>query len=246
MLRDRLIRPSGCRPVFEDTDSCPDRSSERPRWISGCPALNPGAGRRRLGASVSLLGCQQVGQGLMGLQGPRTEAASAEAEAQPGFCRSVHPLGESLSLWKRLCSPLHSRPRCPPSVPSPCPGLGPAPTALLSPPPPQVYKDISACPSPKPYLCHRLPRPAHGLRFCPFEDVLGVGHEEGFASLLVPGKGPLPAGRGGGLFRARRGPHGCRCPLQEPGSPTLTPWSATPSRAGSSARSGRSKPCWRR
>ncbi|KAL8213649.1 UNVERIFIED_CONTAM: hypothetical protein K2H54_067917 [Gekko kuhli] len=53
----------------------------------------------------------------------------------------------------------------------------------------QVYKDIVVCPSPKPYLCHALPRPAHGLRFCPFEDVLGVGHEEGFASLLVPGAG---------------------------------------------------------
>uniref|UniRef100_A0ACB8EF35 Uncharacterized protein n=1 Tax=Sphaerodactylus townsendi TaxID=933632 RepID=A0ACB8EF35_9SAUR len=53
----------------------------------------------------------------------------------------------------------------------------------------QVYKDISICPPSKPYICHALPRPAHGLRFCPFEDVLGVGHEEGFASLLVPGAG---------------------------------------------------------
>ncbi|XP_077180589.1 WD repeat-containing protein 46 isoform X2 [Paroedura picta] len=53
----------------------------------------------------------------------------------------------------------------------------------------QVYKDILVCPSPKPYICHALPRPAHALRFCPFEDVLGVGHEEGFASLLVPGAG---------------------------------------------------------
>ncbi|XP_060093633.1 WD repeat-containing protein 46 [Heteronotia binoei] len=53
----------------------------------------------------------------------------------------------------------------------------------------QVHKDILVCPSPKPYLCHALPRPAHGLRFCPFEDVLGVGHGEGFASLLVPGAG---------------------------------------------------------
>ncbi|XP_054832539.1 WD repeat-containing protein 46 [Eublepharis macularius] len=53
----------------------------------------------------------------------------------------------------------------------------------------QVYKDISVCPSKKPYLCHALPRAAQGLRFCPFEDVLGVGHEEGFESLLVPGAG---------------------------------------------------------
>ncbi|XP_039221878.1 WD repeat-containing protein 46 [Crotalus tigris] len=53
----------------------------------------------------------------------------------------------------------------------------------------QVYKDISSRPSQKPYLCHGLPGPSHGLRFCPFEDVLGVGHEKGFASLLVPGAG---------------------------------------------------------
>ncbi|XP_032094576.1 WD repeat-containing protein 46 [Thamnophis elegans] len=53
----------------------------------------------------------------------------------------------------------------------------------------QVYKDVSVGPPQKPYLCHRLPSPSHGLRFCPFEDVLGVGHEQGFASLLVPGAG---------------------------------------------------------
>uniref|UniRef100_A0A8C5S903 WD repeat-containing protein 46 n=1 Tax=Laticauda laticaudata TaxID=8630 RepID=A0A8C5S903_LATLA len=53
----------------------------------------------------------------------------------------------------------------------------------------QVYKDVSVCPPQKPYLCHRLPGPSHGLRFCPFEDVLGVGHAQGFASLLVPGAG---------------------------------------------------------
>ncbi|XP_072843595.2 WD repeat-containing protein 46 [Pogona vitticeps] len=53
----------------------------------------------------------------------------------------------------------------------------------------QVYKDVLVGPPSKPYLCHSLPRPSHGLRFCPFEDVLGVGHEEGFVSLLVPGAG---------------------------------------------------------
>ncbi|XP_062829066.1 WD repeat-containing protein 46 isoform X2 [Anolis carolinensis] len=53
----------------------------------------------------------------------------------------------------------------------------------------QVYKDVLLAPPSKPYLCHALPRPAHGLRFCPFEDVLGVGHQDGFVSLLVPGAG---------------------------------------------------------
>ncbi|KYO32870.1 WD repeat-containing protein 46 [Alligator mississippiensis] len=53
----------------------------------------------------------------------------------------------------------------------------------------QVYHDVSQQLPRKPHLQHALPRPAHGLRFCPFEDVLGVGHGAGFTSLLVPGSG---------------------------------------------------------
>uniref|UniRef100_A0A8C3F8L7 WD repeat domain 46 n=1 Tax=Chrysemys picta bellii TaxID=8478 RepID=A0A8C3F8L7_CHRPI len=52
-----------------------------------------------------------------------------------------------------------------------------------------VYRDVPVQPPHKPYLSHTLPRAAHGLRFCPFEDVLGVGHGSGFTSLLVPGAG---------------------------------------------------------
>lgn len=98
-------------------------------------------------------------------------------------------LGRTALGQPSLHSPPSSRP----------PLQRPGQSALPHPAPPlplQVYKDTSVCPSTKPYLCHALPRPAHSLRFCPFEDVLGVGHEEGFASLLVPGtRGQGQAGR---------------------------------------------------
>ncbi|CAF1270753.1 unnamed protein product, partial [Rotaria sordida] len=41
------------------------------------------------------------------------------------------------------------------------------------------------------YLVHRCSNgsSASSLSFCPYEDVLGVGHERGFISLLAPGAG---------------------------------------------------------
>ena len=60
-----------------------------------------------------------------------------------------------------------------------------------------VYNDLYSTPfrstdppAPTPYL--NLPTPgltAHSARFCPFDDILAVGHSKGISSLLVPGSG---------------------------------------------------------
>lgn len=43
---------------------------------------------------------------------------------------------------------------------------------------------------PAPYMTHTFPSvPVHAVRFCPFDDVLGVGHARGFTSLVIPGAG---------------------------------------------------------
>lgn len=55
----------------------------------------------------------------------------------------------------------------------------------------QVYRDVWSTPVSKPYMAHRVRGTVWGLHFCPFEDVLGVGHGEGFTSMLVPGHSNL-------------------------------------------------------
>ncbi|KAM9751559.1 WD repeat-containing protein 46 [Menidia menidia] len=53
----------------------------------------------------------------------------------------------------------------------------------------QLYRDVWSAPVTKPYMAHRVRGSVWGLNFCPFEDVLGVGHGDGFTSMLVPGAG---------------------------------------------------------
>lgn len=53
----------------------------------------------------------------------------------------------------------------------------------------QVYRDVWTTPVTKPYMAHRVRGAVWGLHFCPFEDILGVGHGDGFTSMLVPGAG---------------------------------------------------------
>ncbi|XP_078267975.1 WD repeat-containing protein 46-like [Rhinoraja longicauda] len=55
-----------------------------------------------------------------------------------------------------------------------------------------VYKDVRSATVRSPYLTHAVRQAVHGLQFCPYEDVLGVGHGLGFTSMLVPDSAVVP------------------------------------------------------
>merc|ERR1719319_11 len=54
----------------------------------------------------------------------------------------------------------------------------------------KFWKDGLRVKQKEPYLEHTLERcRVEKIRFCPYEDILGVGHSNGFTSVLVPGSG---------------------------------------------------------
>uniref|UniRef100_A0A7S3DYL9 BING4 C-terminal domain-containing protein n=1 Tax=Chloropicon laureae TaxID=464258 RepID=A0A7S3DYL9_9CHLO len=58
----------------------------------------------------------------------------------------------------------------------------------------QVWKDALADKAKAPYMNHsqrggQSAAAIQNVRFCPYEDVLGIGHSGGFSSILIPGAG---------------------------------------------------------
>lgn len=53
----------------------------------------------------------------------------------------------------------------------------------------QVFKNCWIPDVTDPYIQHKCPGFVKNVQFCAFEDVLGIGHENGFTSVLVPGAG---------------------------------------------------------
>lgn len=55
----------------------------------------------------------------------------------------------------------------------------------------EIWRDALTTKQQKPYLKHRLVNGSQvqGLAFCPYEDVLAIGHSTGISSILVPGSG---------------------------------------------------------
>lgn len=55
---------------------------------------------------------------------------------------------------------------------------------------PTIHEPFTTKNSPPLYLTHPVPhRPVTSLRFCPFQDILTIGHSSGLSSILVPGSG---------------------------------------------------------
>merc|ERR1712013_592071 len=53
-----------------------------------------------------------------------------------------------------------------------------------------VFKDALTQKQSMPYMKHAIPGcDISGIAFCPYQDVLGVGHAKGFSSLIIPGAG---------------------------------------------------------
>ncbi|KAK9454284.1 WD40-repeat-containing domain protein [Dipodascopsis uninucleata] len=53
-----------------------------------------------------------------------------------------------------------------------------------------VWKDALRVKQKSPYMTHLSPASTiNDLKFCPFEDLLGTGHDNGFSSLIIPGAG---------------------------------------------------------
>jgi len=53
----------------------------------------------------------------------------------------------------------------------------------------QIWKDALKTKQKRPYMQHQASSEVRGMRFCPFEDVLGLGHAQGYSSLIIPGAG---------------------------------------------------------
>ncbi|XP_045785095.1 WD repeat-containing protein 46 isoform X2 [Maniola jurtina] len=53
----------------------------------------------------------------------------------------------------------------------------------------EIYSNCCTQTSESPYLRHRMAKSINNFKFCPYEDVLGIGTSKGFSSIIVPGSG---------------------------------------------------------
>nr|XP_026494928.1 WD repeat-containing protein 46 [Vanessa tameamea] len=53
----------------------------------------------------------------------------------------------------------------------------------------EVYSNCCSQTAEKPYLRHKMGKTIKNFKFCPYEDILGIGTSNGFTSVIVPGSG---------------------------------------------------------
>ncbi|XP_023951627.2 WD repeat-containing protein 46 [Bicyclus anynana] len=53
----------------------------------------------------------------------------------------------------------------------------------------EIYSNCCTQTADRPYMRHRMGKSVNNFKFCPYEDVLGVGTSNGFTSIIVPGSG---------------------------------------------------------
>ncbi|XP_028168059.1 WD repeat-containing protein 46 [Ostrinia furnacalis] len=53
----------------------------------------------------------------------------------------------------------------------------------------EIYNNCCTQSVDRPYLRHRMGKTINNFKFCPYEDVLGIGTSHGFSSIIVPGSG---------------------------------------------------------
>ncbi|CAH0406608.1 unnamed protein product [Chilo suppressalis] len=53
----------------------------------------------------------------------------------------------------------------------------------------EIYSNCCTQTVDRPYLRHRMAKSINNFKFCPYEDVLGIGTSNGFSSIIVPGSG---------------------------------------------------------
>lgn len=116
-------------------------------------------------------------------------AVSALAIDRSGRYMASSGRDGALKLWDiRTYRPLHTY-----HTPRPASDLDISDRGMLAVvhgPSVQVFRDCLARRANGPYMTHLLPScEAATARFCPYEDVLGIGHSKGFCSMLAPGAG---------------------------------------------------------
>ena len=53
----------------------------------------------------------------------------------------------------------------------------------------EVWRDALREKQRAPYMTHKMAGEISSMQFCPYEDCLGVGHRDGFTSVIIPGAG---------------------------------------------------------